>query len=277
MAFYTGQSYRQDKVSIGPPDLSFLQSASINSDVKDSVEHWVSEAKGREDILYFTISLREDLIGQILLHDRNAHTGESLVAYHLFCPQVRGQGFGTLALRLLQSYVLRQTALKKLVIITSRDNLASQHIARKCGFQYVGTSREDPVNDMVFEWHVPLRSEQNKAILKKIVDIFNTGDLSEVDLIFSPGYIDHQKPPKMDIDGPEEFKQIVTDLRESLRKLDVMIEDLISEDDKVVGRLHWHLIDLAGKEIHRETIEILRFVDGQVVEHWGAEAWRTKI
>jgi RimJ/RimL family protein N-acetyltransferase len=48
--------------------------------------------------------------------------------------------------------------LKKLVIITSRDNLASQRIAQKCGFQYVGASREDPVNDMVFEWYVPLNS-----------------------------------------------------------------------------------------------------------------------
>src|SRR5688572_5390648 len=158
MAFYTGQSSRQDKVRIGPPDLSLLQSILIASDVKDSIKHWVSEAQRREDILYFSVFLGQELIGQILMHDLNPETGESLVAYYLFRPQVRGQGFGTLALRLLQSYVLRQTALKKLVIITSRDNLASQHIARKCGFQYVGASREDPVNDMVFEWHMPLRS-----------------------------------------------------------------------------------------------------------------------
>jgi hypothetical protein len=30
------------------------------------------------------------------------------------------------------------------------------------------------------------RADQNKLILKRIVDIFNTGDLSDVDLIFSP-------------------------------------------------------------------------------------------
>ena len=98
------------------------------------------------------------MIGQILLHDLDVHTGESLVAYHLFHLQARGQGYGTLALRLLQDYVVGQTELKKLVIITSRDNLASQQIARKCGFQYSGTSREDPLNDMVFAWHVPFRS-----------------------------------------------------------------------------------------------------------------------
>jgi predicted ester cyclase len=119
-------------------------------------------------------------------------------------------------------------------------------------------------------------SNQNKAILKKIVDIFNAGDLSEVDLIFSPDYIDHQKPLEMDIAGPEEFKQIVKDARGSLRKLKVTVEDLIAEEDKVVAWLRWHLIDLAGKEIDRETIEILHFAHSQVVEHWGAEAWKTE-
>ena len=158
MTFYTGPSYSQDQVSIVSPDLNFLQSSLIASDVKDSMEHWVSETQNREDILYFSIFLNQELIGQILLHDLNVDTGESLVAYHLFRPQLRGQGIGTHALRLLQSYVQRQTMLKKLVVITSRDNLASQQIARKCGFQYVGPSREDPVNEMVFEWDVPLDS-----------------------------------------------------------------------------------------------------------------------
>ena len=119
-------------------------------------------------------------------------------------------------------------------------------------------------------------TNQNKATLKKIVDIFNTGDLSDVDLMVAPDYIDHQKPPGMDIDGPDEFKQIVINTRKSVQTLTVTIEDVISDRDKVVGRLRWHIIDLTGKEIRRETIDILRFANGQVVEHWGAEAWRTE-
>lgn len=158
MAFYTGQSYYQDQISIGPPNLCLLQSVFIASDVQYAVEHWVSEAQGRDDILYFSIFLDQALIGQILLHDLNLDTEESLIAYHLFDPQLRGQGVGTRSLRLLQSYILEQTTLKKLIIITSRDNLASQSIARKCQFQYAGGSREDPINDMVFEWQVPRRS-----------------------------------------------------------------------------------------------------------------------
>lgn len=153
MAFYSGQLYRQAQVSIGSPDLSLFPTIVNDADVKDSIEHWVSESKRRDDILYFSIFQRQELVGQILLHDQDDQIGESLVAYHLFTPQVRGQGISTHALRLLQSYVQRQTSLKKLVIITSRDNLASQRIAQKCGFQYAGTSRDDPVNGIVFEWH----------------------------------------------------------------------------------------------------------------------------
>lgn len=113
-----------------------------------------------------------------------------------------------------------------------------------------------------------------KTIMQKIVAIFNTGDMSEVDLIFSPDYVDHQKPPGMEIDGPGEFKQIVTDARQSVQKLVISIEDLIAESDKVAARLRWHIIDLTGKEIHRETIDILHLESDRVVEHWGAEAWR---
>jgi RimJ/RimL family protein N-acetyltransferase len=160
MTFYTGLSYRPDQVSIGAPDFRLLQSILIDLDVKESFEHWVSEAQKREDILYFSIFQGQEPIGQILLHDVNPHTGESLVAYHLFMAQLRGQGIGTHALRLLQSHVLHRTDLKKLVIITSRGNLASQRIARKCEFDYIGTSREDPVNDLVFEWHVPRTSQK---------------------------------------------------------------------------------------------------------------------
>ena len=118
------------------------------------------------------------------------------------------------------------------------------------------------------------RAEKNKTTMKKIVDIFNTGDLSGIDSLFSSGYIDHQRPPGLDLDGPEEFKQIVMGARTSLRHLYVTLEDVIAEGDTVAARLQWHGTLPLGKRIDRETIDILRFIAGQVVEHWGAEVWR---
>ena len=156
MTFYTGEVYRHENVRIGPPGADVIRQVSKASDAQDEVRHWSAEAQAREDILYFSIFRDQRTVGQILLHDIDDDTGESLVGYHLFEAHDRGQGIGTQALQLLQTYVMTQTALKKLVIITSRGNLASQGIAQKCGFSYVGASREDPINGVVFVWVPPV-------------------------------------------------------------------------------------------------------------------------
>jgi len=122
--------------------------------------------------------------------------------------------------------------------------------------------------------------EENKAIMKKIIDIFNIGAVSDVDSLFSAHYVDHQadtqRPPGIDINGSEEFRHVVMGARMALPNLNVTIEDLIAESDTVAARLLWHSIDSTGKKIERETIEILRFSNGQIVEHWGAESWRSE-
>ena len=115
----------------------------------------------------------------------------------------------------------------------------------------------------------------HKRATKKIVEIFNTGDLSEVDFLFSSEYLDHQRPSWMDVTGPEEFKQIVLGARKSLPQLHVTIEDMLAERDTVALRLHWQSTHPDGNTIDRETIDLLRYVNGKVVEHWGAEAWTT--
>jgi RimJ/RimL family protein N-acetyltransferase len=139
-------------------DVDTLQQVTKAPDVSESFNHWLAEAQVRDDIYYFAILVRGAPVGQILLHDTNRVTGESLVAYHLFDPGIRRHGIGTQALGLLQRFVASAMALKKLVIITSRDNVASQHIALKCGFMHVGVPREDPINGLVLTWDVPRRT-----------------------------------------------------------------------------------------------------------------------
>lgn len=116
-------------------------------------------------------------------------------------------------------------------------------------------------------------SAENKNAMKKIVEIFSTGDLSDVKSVISPDYIDHQGLNGIEIKGPEGFSQVVTAAHSGPHNLSVIIHDLIAEGDKVAARLHWHSIDPTGRKIDRETIEFLRFSNGQAVEHWGAESW----
>jgi RimJ/RimL family protein N-acetyltransferase len=157
MAFYTGSGYWQDGVSIGPPAVGPLRAGAAGEFAR-----WFFEAPERDDVCYFSIYIGQALVGQILLHDIDTSTGESLVGYHIFEPRQRGQGIGTKALTLLERFAAERTGLRRLVIITSRDNLASQALARKCGFVLTGVPREDPENGLVFEWTVP-RARTNRG------------------------------------------------------------------------------------------------------------------
>ena len=155
MAFYSGQGYSQDAVRIGPPALELLRTGAAGG-----VARWFFEVPRRDNACYFSVYVGRELVGQIFLHGIDTDRGESLVGYHVFEPRQRGRGTETKALTLLKRFAAERTGLRRLVIITSRDNLASQALARKCGFVLTGTSREDPENGLVFEWTIP-RARKN--------------------------------------------------------------------------------------------------------------------
>lgn len=154
MALYAGPSYCRQDICIGPPDLERVRAASIADDVRDAVAFYLEATPTRADISAFCIYQRGTPVGEISLHDIDLHTRESLVAYHLFLPDYRGHGIGTIALSLLQEHVRSVTTLTRLIVITSRDNLASQRTATKCQFQAAGPAREDPEHLLVFAWDV---------------------------------------------------------------------------------------------------------------------------
>jgi predicted SnoaL-like aldol condensation-catalyzing enzyme len=115
------------------------------------------------------------------------------------------------------------------------------------------------------------RANFYRLLLQQVITMFNTGDTVSAWRVFSPEYVDHQKPTFIDADGPEEFITIVALARRSLPNLRVTIEDVLVEGDKLVARLRWHGAAAPGRTISRETIEILRFEDDHIAEHWGSE------
>jgi RimJ/RimL family protein N-acetyltransferase len=149
------RTYCDHDICIGAPHVEQLRTLPKASDVEDSVIFYLHAAPTRPDIYYFCIYHHALPVGQIMLHDINTQTGESLIGYHLFHSDYRGQGIGTAALTLLQAHVHATTALTRLIIITSRDNTASQRLATKCGFHVIGPAREDPEHLIVFAWDVP--------------------------------------------------------------------------------------------------------------------------
>jgi RimJ/RimL family protein N-acetyltransferase len=156
MTLHAGQIYQADDVTLRPPLLE------AKPPMDEDATWWWSQAAEDEAIYYFAVFRGETLVGQILLHDIDTIAGEALIGYHLFQACDRGQGIGTRVLDLLKQYIAAETDLKKVVIITSRDNPASQRIAEKCGFEYVGASREDPINGMVFQWDIVRSDKENR-------------------------------------------------------------------------------------------------------------------
>lgn len=152
MAIWDGHMYIEENISLRGPSLEAVRT------IPEEWAYWLVQACERDDLLYFSIYKDDRLAGAIFLHDIDRQVKEALVGYHLFQTQDRGQGTGTTALRLLQQFVVEQTNLATLVIITSQDNLASQQIAQKCNFMYTGTAREGP-RLVVFEWRPMSRAE----------------------------------------------------------------------------------------------------------------------
>lgn len=70
----------------------------------------------------------------------NAHDYRARIGYWIAAP-ARGRGTCTRALRLLSRYALAELELQRLELITDPDNVASQRVAEKVGFQREGVLR----------------------------------------------------------------------------------------------------------------------------------------
>ena len=82
--------------------------------------------------------------GMIDLHDLNQKSGE--VGYWL-SKDVQHLGIMTKCVEFLVDYGFKQLNLEFLILRTAQDNLASQHVAQRAGFQYI---KDDEKNHKVF-------------------------------------------------------------------------------------------------------------------------------
>ena len=100
-----------------------------------------------------------------------------------------------------------------------------------------------------------------------------TGDLEAVSSAVAEEYIDHQGLGDVEVRGWHGFRRVVRTVQES-SDVRITIEDLVVAEDKAALRLRWHGVNRAGRTVTRETLELLRFADGRLIEHWGAELFR---
>lgn len=118
-------------------------------------------------------------------------------------------------------------------------------------------------------------TRENVDLVSRIwVEIWNQGALPVSDEVFAPDYIGHL--PLMDVNGPDEFKQLVSTYRNAYPDVHVSVEDVFATGDRVAVR--WvsrgtHLGDIMGIPASGNKIEIMglslfRIANGRVAEEW---------
>jgi steroid delta-isomerase-like uncharacterized protein len=120
-----------------------------------------------------------------------------------------------------------------------------------------------------------MSTEENKAIVRRYFEVFNSPDLAGAEEFLNPDFLDHHLPPGSPT-GLAGLKQMMADFKKSFPDYNVTIEDMIAEGDKVVTRGTYRAthkgmfrgVPATGKQITTTGINIWRIVDGKITEHW---------
>jgi len=108
-----------------------------------------------------------------------------------------------------------------------------------------------------------------------IEDGFSKGDVTVFNKYSSPDFIENQygfNPP-----NAEGVKKAINSLHNSFPDFTLTIEDMITEGDKVWGRMtgrgthkkQFGPIPPTNKKFEITVIDIMRFKDEKLIEHWG--------
>ena len=120
-----------------------------------------------------------------------------------------------------------------------------------------------------------MSTETNKAIVSRLYEeVMNQNKSSIVDELVAPNYVNRNFP--LLAPGGDGFRQVIDMFRMAFPDLQIIIEDEIAQDDKVVTRGYFtgtnqgefQGMPPTGKQVKTSYIEISRIENGQLVENW---------
>ena len=115
----------------------------------------------------------------------------------------------------------------------------------------------------------------NMARFRRLIDEgFTRGDLGVVDELMAPDCVEHQRGNRPGADGA---KDVIRTLHRWMSDFSLTIEDLACEGDIVWSRNRARGVNTGsvmgtpptGMPVEVDVIDIVRFEDGRIVEHWG--------
>jgi predicted ester cyclase len=110
--------------------------------------------------------------------------------------------------------------------------------------------------------------ERFRAIIERG---FSQGDLSVADEVCADKLIEHQYLARLDFPtGPQILKGQIEDARRSVKDLKLTIEAVVESGDTVWARNKATGTDPgSGKPVTFYVMDVCRFANGKLVEHWG--------
>lgn len=118
--------------------------------------------------------------------------------------------------------------------------------------------------------------DQNEQLADRIMEIFNSGDTSELAEVVADDFVEHNPLPGMGADR-DALAGLITALHGGFSDFKIEVKLRISAGDYLVE--HWVSggthdgdflgIPASGNEVSIEGIDINRIEDGKLAEHWG--------
>ena len=111
--------------------------------------------------------------------------------------------------------------------------------------------------------------EENKAIIRRLYEAFNTRNLALFYTLLAPDFVDYTHQ----LESREEYKQFHTSVNKGFPDIHEALEDIIAEGDKVWTRCtvtgthsgEYRGVAPTGKKITITGVRIWHIVDGKVV------------
>ena len=121
-------------------------------------------------------------------------------------------------------------------------------------------------------------SAHNKALIRQWIEEVQKGNVGFTDEVLAPDFVDHSLLPGQRSDR-EGYRQGLSQDRDAFSDLEIIVEDQIAEDDRVMTRYRWRGIHTGGRfmdvpatgrTIEATAIVVHRIAGGKVKEEWSA-------
>ena len=121
-----------------------------------------------------------------------------------------------------------------------------------------------------------MSTEENKSIVRRFFEVGpSKGDLNEANELLAPNFTLHGPLPCSP--GVQGINEVIIACRTAFHDLNVTVEDMVAEGDKIAARFTAHGIHKGAfmglpptdKPISMTGIEIFRIEDGKISEIWG--------